>query len=256
MLQAAAARVALLPKLGALPAWSGLPIVVAAGRAASEGAPSSWAALPAARRWALGADVLLIDACLLTVAAAVYGVVVGLTLPRAPASGTPASWSRHASPLLVFLLLSGLLSFITMAAEPGGARRVVAAHAVLAAAAVAWCGLGACLARARWHALDAAAVSLLLASAALVGVLVAGPSVQTWSSRAVSVGLLASPLVSTAAAADIDLVRLDLFYRLSPLAHLGFEYPALPVAVASYLGCALLCWAPVLRGSRLPKGRT
>jgi len=38
--------------------------------------------------------------------------------------------------------------------------------------------------------------------------------------------LIASPIVSAASAADVDLLRTDLLYRISPLAHGRFDYPA------------------------------
>jgi hypothetical protein len=34
-----------------------------------------------------------------------------------------------------------------------------------------------------------------------------------------------SPIVSVASAVNVDLLRTDLLYRISPLAHLRFEYP-------------------------------
>jgi hypothetical protein len=40
--------------------------------------------------------------------------------------------------------------------------------------------------------------------------------------------------VATAAGANLDLFRMNLFYQLSPLAHRQVDYPAVAVALAAY----------------------
>ena len=65
--------------------------------------------------------------------------------------------------------------------------------------------------------------------------LLAGPLIDALPARIVDAALLASPLVSVAAAANIDLFRTELLYQLSPLASLGFGYPSWVTACLVYL---------------------
>ena len=73
--------------------------------------------------------------------------------------------------------------------------------------------------------LDAAAFSLIVVLVAAGGLLVAGASVADLPRRLVALALTASPLVVIASAANIDIVRMDLLYQISPLAHMQVDYP-------------------------------
>ena len=62
---------------------------------------------------------------------------------------------------------------------------------------------------------------------------------------AINAALAASPLVATASAASFDLLRTDVLYRLSPIAHVRFDYPDWPASVTLYLLLAAAGFAAV-----------
>jgi hypothetical protein len=111
---------------------------------------------------------------------------------------------------------------------------------VLASATLALAALGALLGTVFRHPLDAAAVAVGVALTAAYGVLVAGAAVGTLSTGMLKAALLASPVMTVATAAHVDLVRTDIWYQVSPLAHIGLEYPAWSTVCGWYLlaGCA------------------
>ena len=57
----------------------------------------------------------------------------------------------------------------------------------------------------------------------------------------IAFALAASPLVAVTTAAQIDIVRSDLLYQISPLAHVQIDYPSWPGAAAGYLAIACVC---------------
>jgi hypothetical protein len=88
---------------------------------------------------------------------------------------------------------------------------------------------------------------------AAYGVLVAGASVGELSAAWLETALLASPLMTVATAAHVDLVRSDIWYQISPLAHLRLDYPAWTTACGSYLlaggaGFFAIMWCRTSRG--------
>jgi hypothetical protein len=62
------------------------------------------------------------------------------------------------------------------------------------------------------------------------------------SAPALKAALLASPVMSIATAAQVDLVRSDIWYQISPLAHVQVEYPTWGAVCLTYLaaGCTAL----------------
>jgi hypothetical protein len=86
--------------------------------------------------------------------------------------------------------------------------------------------------------MDAAGVSLLLSLIASGGLLVGGASVGDLPRLVIAAGLVASPLVAMASAAQIDIVRSDLLYQISPLAHIQIDYPTWSLATVCYLAAA------------------
>src|SRR4029434_6191515 len=91
-----------------------------------------------------------------------------------------------------------------------------------------WCG-------SVWRdPLDAAACSVGIAMLAAFGIFAAGPLAANLPTPVVNAALIASPIVSAASAADVDIFRTDLLYRISPLAHGRFDYPAWFTPLAAY----------------------
>ena len=103
---------------------------------------------------------------------------------------------------------------------------VLVSHATLAVIGFALAALGGWLGSTLRDPLDAAAFSSGTALVAALGLFAAGPLAADLPTPIVNAALSASPIVSVASAADVDLLRTDLLYRLSPLAHRQFEYPA------------------------------
>ncbi len=106
------------------------------------------------------------------------------------------------------------------------AAGVLASHATLAVIGLALAALGAWFGSTLRDPLDAAAFSGGAALVAALGLFAAGPLAADLPTGIVNAALSVSPIVSVASAANVDLLRTDLLYRISPLAHLRFEYPA------------------------------
>ena len=87
-----------------------------------------------------------------------------------------------------------------------------------------------------------AAFSLVITLTAAGGLLVSGAVVADLPRPMIALGLVASPLVVIASAAQIDIVRMDLLYQISPLAHVQIDYPVWHRASAWYLALALTCF--------------
>jgi hypothetical protein len=98
--------------------------------------------------------------------------------------------------------------------------------------------------------LDAAAVSLVVTVLAAGGVLVGGTAIADAPQRALEAGLLASPFVAAATAAQIDVVRLETFYQISPLAHMHVDYPSWQAACGWYLAVGCVFFVGVTRRLR------
>jgi hypothetical protein len=102
---------------------------------------------------------------------------------------------------------------------------VLVSHATLAVIGLALAALGGWFGSTLRDPLDAAAFSSGTALVAALGLFAAGPLAADLPTPIVNAALSASPIVSVASAADVDLLRTDLLYRISPLAHRQFEYP-------------------------------
>jgi hypothetical protein len=202
--------------------------------------PAAWLTMPPPMRVALMSDALLYTAICLIVAAPLAGVHIASSRPRTTAFHT-------AGPLiaavLVFAAVSSLLTLGWMAGHNAAARSVVESHLTLIAVGLALAAWGALCGAVCRDALDAAAVSLLTAMIAAGGLLVAGAVVADLPRSMTAIGLTANPLVVLASAARIDIVRMDVLYQISPLAHVQIDYPAWNVASAWYVAFALLCFA-------------
>ena len=149
----------------------------------------------------------------------------------APLSGVALATRRFRGALLAVVLF-GLALLIsagwTMALwnwSSAAARSILVSHATLAVIGLALAALGGWFGSTLRDPLDAAAFSSSMALVAAVGLFATGPLAADLPTWIVNAALSASPIVSVASAADVDLLRTDLLYRLSPLAHRQFEYP-------------------------------
>jgi hypothetical protein len=215
--------------------------------------PSQWFFPSAVLLRGLTADALLYTAVALVIAAPLAGMAAWSSTPRS--DGTPL---RHALtvawPLVVsvaiFVSVSALVSFLGWGGGREALELTATSHATLGAVALALAAFGAVCGALFRDPLDAAACSLTLALFATGGLLAAGASVADAPRGLVDIALLASPLVAIASAAHIDLVRMDVLYQISPLAHLGIGYPAWYLACAWYLAMAALGFAGLTWTSR------
>lgn len=202
-----------------------------------------WWPLSTPLRWSLAADAVLYTACCAIVAAPFAGVVVATK----QAADTRADRVGPARPLAIAVLLfaigSGLLTFVWSAGREDAVAFVLRSHATLLAVTLTLAGGGGVCAALLRDPLDAAAVSLAAALLAAGGLLVAGAPVADVPESLLAFGLAANPLVLVASAAHIDIVRMDLLYQISPLAHMRMNYPGWYGACAGYLAVALACFA-------------
>jgi hypothetical protein len=204
-----------------LPAVSALASVIAALE------PGHWSDVSAALVRNVTPDALLYSAVCAVVAAPLAGVAVG-------------RWRRLALATALMCAVSAALTFARLGVSAESLQFIATSHAVLACATLALAALGALLGTVFRHPLDAAAVALGVSLTAAYGVLVAGAPVGGLSTGLLKAALLASPVMTVATAAHVDLVRTDIWYQVSPLAHIGLEYPTWGAACGWYLaaGCA------------------
>ena len=195
-------------------------------------------ALPAYVRARVNVDVLLFESIAIVIAAPLAGVAVA---------------TRRCAVLAVtFACVAAAAAWLF---EPAaGIAALAPTHLTLMVAAFAMASIGAVARSCFNHPLDAAACALLVCLTTGVGLLVAGPLVESAPKAFIDGGLLASPVVAITSAADIDLLRGEPLYRYSPIAHSQFAYPAWPMACAAYAVVTALCLAFVVmmshRGGR------
>ena len=217
-----------------------VPVVVVATVALVSAPPAVWPGLRPAQWATIASNALILEAALAVVAATLAGVARGV------------SW-RTLAEIGVFTVASALVMLAVTGWSADSVRGVAASHAALSASVLACATLGAAARTFFRNELDAAAAALGAAVTAAFGVLTIGPTAGELPARWVNAGLAASPVVSTAAAAGIDLLRTDAFYRASPLAHQQFDYPAWYATTATYAGFALIAWSITtfrMRGSQ------
>jgi hypothetical protein len=215
-------------------------------RSVTAGTLASAVALPALA-WAGAAavdgdtaDAMLNTAALLIVAAPLAGVISLTRHERTAADGRRISGSLV--PIVAWALTASVASGIAAAATSGDIMLAVTSHAAMAAVALALAATGAAFAAVMDEPLDAAACSLLLAVVSAGAVLTAGTWTATAPAALIRVAIAGNPFIAVASAAHIDVARLDLFYRISPLAHLGVEYPAWYATCGWYSLVAVGCF--------------
>jgi hypothetical protein len=159
----------------------------------------------------------ILEAAVLVVAAPLCGVALATRRFR----GGMAAAALFA----LLLAASAAWTLTSWGRSPDALRAVLLSHATLAVTGLALAALGGWFGSTFRDPLDAAALSAGAALVAALGLFAAGPLVADLPTGIVNAALSASPIVATASAADVDLLRTDLLYRVSPLAHRRFEYP-------------------------------
>jgi hypothetical protein len=124
-------------------------------------------------------------------------------------------------------------------------RLVATSHATVFAVALALSAFGALCGATFNDSLDAAGCSLSVVLVAAGGLLVAGASLTNVPHALLEVALTASPFVTMASAAHIDVMRMAVPYQMSPLAHLQVHYASWYLASGWYLAFAGLCFVGV-----------
>ena len=190
----------------------------------------------------MNADALLLESFVVVIAAPLAGVIAA---NRRAQLQSGAAWlaGRCALSAAAFATSAAAISLVFQPSVHGAA--LVPPYLTMAVAALAMASVGAVAGEWLEHPLDAAACALIACLVAGLGVLVAGPLVDGASAPRVNAGLFASPVVTVASAADIDLFRGEPLYRFSPIAHSQFEYPAWPTACLCYTAVAVACFACV-----------
>jgi hypothetical protein len=210
----------------------------------------------AAARGQFASRVFLIEAALVIIGAPVAGV---LSVRKREDSDASSALTREtgfgsriwlvACPLIISVTMVTAASAVTMiglapAVEPA---TLAISHAIFWAAALLLAALGAMCAAWVAEPLDAAASALAIALIVGLGLFAAGPVIETMPRRLVDVALLANPIVASAAAANVDIFRMEPFYRLSPLAHIQIDYPA---PVSTFIWYALIAVAMFVVSAR------
>lgn len=208
-----------------------LPLVPAAASVAGALPPGDWTVTAAFVR-SVTPDALLYTAWSVVAAAPLAGVALaggstrrGLEVARRLVTGTG-----------IFCAVSAALTLMRLGTGGDALHLAATSHGVLASVTLALGAVGALAAQLFRDPLDAGAVALAVALTAGFGILVAGAPVGALPQGALNAAILASPVMTIAAAAHVDLVRTDIWYQVSPLAHVQVEYPAWTTACAAYLG--------------------
>jgi hypothetical protein len=203
-----------------------------------------WLGWRSAPQWGIGPDAMLFAAGCVTLAAPVAGVAVA-------SRRVAGCWRGGAGHVLLRLLpaviafsgVSALLTLVWSASRPEVFAYVATTHITLAAVALALAGCGALCGTWFREPLDAAGFSVAIAVAAAAGLLVAGAPVAAIPGPVVEWAMAASPLIAITSAARIDIVRTDVLYQISPLAHQRIDYPTWYAACAWNLALAILCFS-------------
>ncbi len=203
--------------------------------------------LPPYLRALVNADALLVDSIAVVIVAPLVGVDA---VARESLGGTGGIRVAFRCGLLASLFVLGAAAGSVLLQPGAPLAGVVAPYVTLWAAATALSAVGAAAGRLMRHPLDAAMCALVLSLAAGMGVLVAGPLVDGAPESVINGALLASPVVATASAADIDLLRGEPLYRFSPIAHSQFAYPDWPIACVIYAAVAALCFVLVVTAQK------
>ena len=199
---------------------------------------------------AMNASLLLLaEAALLAVWAPLLGLFTVMRVPpgqpfagqSAAATLAAGAW-RLGRPLLLRISLMTALSAAAVLTLRGtlDASSWLHAHAVLWSAALALAAFGALCGRMFPEPLDAAACAIGVALLTALALFAAGPLLDTLPAWLLDAALTSNPIVATAAAASIDIFRMDLLYQASPLAHRLVDYPSFTAAFGAYVSLTVV----------------
>jgi hypothetical protein len=177
--------------------------------------------------------------------------LTGLIL--SPLVGASVGWNdiRIKQVAAATVVIVGSMAFLAFSWRqiPGGTLLALWGHVAFLVSAATLAQLGRLLRAAFGDQMQAALLGLLAATTLIVLPFALGALVNPLSLRASTWLLAANPLVTIASAAGIDLLHLDLIYRLSPLAHRGVDLPSWTTAssvfaVLGLAGYGVSCFAP------------
>jgi hypothetical protein len=212
--------------------------------------PALWWSMSAATKRSLAADALLFTIGTVVVFAPLAGVVVAARVrdrdDSQEAGGARQTTWTLAAAMALLVASSALLMVVGWEHTDAAALRLVAtSHATVFAVALALAGFGAVCGVTFRDSLDAAGCSLSVVLVAAGGLLVAGALLADVPRALIEVAVAASPFVTMASAAHIDVVRMSVPYQMSPLARIQVQYPAWHLAFAGYLAVAAVCFVVV-----------
>jgi hypothetical protein len=218
--------------------------------------PALWWSMPATTRRGLAADALLITIGAIVLLAPLAGVIVAAGVRvrargAAGGRGPETAWSLTAATAMLVASSALLVIFAWGHSDAAALSLVATSHVTVFAVTLALAGFGAACGVLFRDSLDAAGCSVSVVLVAAGGLLVAGASLANAPRALVDVALTASPFVTMASAAHIDVMRMGVPYQMSPLAHVQVQYPAWYLASAWYLAIAGLCFAGVSWQARL-----
>jgi hypothetical protein len=152
--------------------------------------------------------------------------------------------------VIALALLGGgsLASAMLIAGVPW--QTAMATHLTLGTAAIALAVFGAWCGATFRDPLDAAACSVAVVLLSTCGLFALGSLSADLPTPLVNAALLANPIVAVASAANIDLLRFEFLYQISPIAHGRFDYPAWYLAAACFSLVSLMAAAGVARARR------
>jgi hypothetical protein len=210
-----------------------LPILTLVVSAAVNLDPAEWRLVTRMTLRGLLPDALLYSAWVVVICAPLVGVSVVSTLCGKDATA-PAGYRgwlpgiigrlslSFVAAVAPFAGVSAALFTLAWGVDRSSVAFVTTSHAVLTASALSLMAFGGLCAVVWADVLDAAACALVGTLVVTTGVLVAGAPVADAPRALIDAALTASPIVAIASAANIDVIRMDVLYQISPLSHVGF----------------------------------
>ncbi len=195
----------------------------------------------------LQARVLLLETAIATVVAPIATVAVLSSVPNRSMLRLRAL-RRALGDATLFILTSALCAVALLGSRDALAM-IVTSHLTMWTATLMLIALGAVASVVFRQPLDAAAAAIVVSVLMSTALLILGSLLESAPGGFVTAGLFASPLLTVAGTGHVDIVRGELLYRFSPLAHIGFEYPTWRAASTCY---ALLAGAGLVAATRRP----
>jgi len=150
-----------------------------------------------------------------------------------------ASPSRQAC-YRVAVVIPASLAIVIMISGRAAPGAWVPAHGVLAVVAAAVLAARSFAGRVWRHPLDAAGVTVTGVFVMLAGALMLGPALPPVPAWVIDGALRVNPVIAVTAAAGVDLLHSELFYRLAPVAHWQFEYPGTAASLLVFGSLAIV----------------